>query len=174
MSQGMPWYKREPAVTLHETMGMNAEEKGVYWVCMDLMYLYGGPIEDDPRHIAGACGISVRKWNLIKRRLAGLGKMTLQHGRVSIPSVTTAVAAWFARHPTSGGKVGKSSDNSRKVEIISAKQAPVSSDINNLGIETRAGKTRPDQSEVPIQREELSSGRVVVLYPGVRDGGDAA
>lgn len=69
------WYKRCGADFIHGTMMLSLEEKGAYSLCLDLIYDRGGPIPDDARWIAGVCGVSMRKWNGIRARLLGLGKL---------------------------------------------------------------------------------------------------
>lgn len=71
-----PWYKRFGADFVHGAMGLSLEEKGAYSLCLDLIYDRGGPIPDDPRWLAGVCGVSVRRWNAIRKRLIETGKIT--------------------------------------------------------------------------------------------------
>ena len=47
---------------------------------LDLMYVRGGPVPDEPRYIAGVCNCSVRKWNAIRQRLIDLGKIAVVDG----------------------------------------------------------------------------------------------
>lgn len=78
-----PWYKRYPSNFIAGTLGLSLEEKGAYSLVLDLIYDRGGPIPDDPRYIAGVCGCSVRKWNVIRERLIALGKITAANGTIS-------------------------------------------------------------------------------------------
>ena len=59
---------------------MTLEEKGAYSLLLDLMYVRGGPVPDEPRYIAGVCNCSVRKWNSIRARLIELGKVEIVDG----------------------------------------------------------------------------------------------
>lgn len=77
------WYKRCGADFIHGTMMLTLEEKGAYSLCLDLIYDRGGPIPDDPRWLAGVCGVSLRKWNVIRDRLLSLGKLTSEGDLIS-------------------------------------------------------------------------------------------
>lgn len=70
-----PWYRRFPDNFIAGTVGLTLEEKGAYSLVLDLMYVRGGPVPDEPRYIAGVCNCSVRKWNAIRERLIALGKI---------------------------------------------------------------------------------------------------
>lgn len=71
----LPWYRRFPDNFIAGTVGLTLEEKGAYSLVLDLMYVRGGPVPDEPRYIAGVCNCSVRKWNAIRQRLIDLGKI---------------------------------------------------------------------------------------------------
>lgn len=75
-----PWYRRFPDNFIGGTVGLTLEEKGAYSLLLDLMYVRGGPIPDEPRYIAGVCNCSVRKWNAIRLRLLMLGKVEVRDG----------------------------------------------------------------------------------------------
>lgn len=77
------WYKRCGADFIHGTMMLTLEEKGAYSLCLDLIYDRGGPIPDDARWLAGVCGVSIRKWNVIRERLVSIGKLTIENGLIS-------------------------------------------------------------------------------------------
>ena len=76
----LPWYRRFPDNFIAGTVGLTLEEKGAYSLILDLMYVRGGPVPDEPRYIAGVCNCSVRKWNAIRQRLIDLGKITVADG----------------------------------------------------------------------------------------------
>lgn len=75
-----PWYRRFPDNFIAGTVGLTLEEKGAYSLVLDLMYVRGGPVPDEPRYIAGVCNCSVRKWNAIREKLIGLGKIHVVDG----------------------------------------------------------------------------------------------
>lgn len=76
----LPWYRRFPDNFIAGTVGLTLEEKGAYSLVLDLMYVRGGPVPDEPRYIAGVCNCSVRKWNAIRARLIDLGKISVVDG----------------------------------------------------------------------------------------------
>ena len=75
-----PWYRRFPDNFIAGTVGLTLEEKGAYSLVLDLMYVRGGPVPDEPRYIAGVCNCSVRKWNAIRAKLIDLGKIHVVNG----------------------------------------------------------------------------------------------
>jgi uncharacterized protein YdaU (DUF1376 family) len=75
-----PWYRRFPDNFIAGTVGLTLEEKGAYSLVLDLMYVRGGPVPDEPRYIAGVCNCSVRKWNAIRSKLIELGKIHVVDG----------------------------------------------------------------------------------------------
>ena len=75
-----PWYRRFPDNFIGGTVGLSLEEKGAYSLILDLMYVRGGPIPDEPRYIAGVCNCSVRKWTAIRQRLIDAGKIVVADG----------------------------------------------------------------------------------------------
>lgn len=77
------WYKRCGADFIHGTMMLSLEEKGAYSLCLDLIYDRGAPIPDDARWLSGVCGVSIRKWNSIRERLIGLGKLVAENDLLS-------------------------------------------------------------------------------------------
>jgi len=80
---GHPWYKRYGADFIHGTLGLTLEEKGAYSLCLDLIYDHGGPIPDDERWLAGVCGVSTRKWRVLRDRLLETGKLVMNGDRLS-------------------------------------------------------------------------------------------
>lgn len=79
----LPWYRRFPDNFIAGTVGLTLEEKGAYSLLLDLMYVRGGPVPDEPRYIAGVCNCSVRKWNAIRQRLIDLGKIEVADGMLT-------------------------------------------------------------------------------------------
>lgn len=53
MKSGADWYKREPVAYLGGVQGLTAREHAVYSVVLDLIYLHGGSVNNDPGWIAG-------------------------------------------------------------------------------------------------------------------------
>ena len=78
-----PWYKRYGGDFVMGTMSLSLEEKGAYSLCLDLIYDRGAAIPDDERWLAGICGVSVRRWRVIRRRLIDAGKLHDKSGSLS-------------------------------------------------------------------------------------------
>lgn len=72
---GLPYYKRYPRDFIDGTAGMPFELKGAYSILLDLIYLQGGNLPDDPRYISGLLGVSVRKWKSLRNSLIEIGKI---------------------------------------------------------------------------------------------------
>lgn len=77
---GLPYYKAYPRDFIEGTIGMPLELKGAYRVLLDLIYMQGGNLPDDPRYISGLLGCTVRKWNSIRNDLISLGKIGTEEG----------------------------------------------------------------------------------------------
>lgn len=73
---GLPYYKAYPRDFVEGTAGMRFELKGAYRLVIDLIYMQGGKLPDDPRYISGLLGCSVKKWNGLRNELLGLGKIS--------------------------------------------------------------------------------------------------
>ena len=56
----LPWYRRYPDNFIAGTVGLTLEEKGAYSLVLDLMYVRGGPVPDEPRYIAQVLRVSER------------------------------------------------------------------------------------------------------------------
>lgn len=87
-----PWYRRFPDNFIGGTVGLTLEEKGAYSLVLDLMYVRGGPIPDEPRYIAGVCNCSVRKWVAIRARLIEAGKVIAEDGFLMNPRAQEEIA----------------------------------------------------------------------------------
>lgn len=113
-----PWYRRFPDNFIAGTVGLTLEEKGAYSLVLDLMYVRGGPVPDEPRYIAGVCNCSVRKWNAIRARLIELGKIHAADGFLSNDRAEKEIenAAKDARELAENGAKGgnKAAENARE------------------------------------------------------------
>lgn len=72
---GLPWYKAYPRDFIEGTIGMPFELKGAYRLVLDLIYMQGGNLPDDPRYISGLLGCSIRRWNSMRLQLVEMGKL---------------------------------------------------------------------------------------------------
>lgn len=62
---------------------MSFELKGAYSILLDLIYMQGGELPDDPRYISGLLGTSVRKWNSMRQDLLDMGKIHVNGTSIS-------------------------------------------------------------------------------------------
>ena len=131
---GLPYYKAYPRDFIEGTIGMPFEIKCAYRVILDLIYMQGGQLPDDPRYISGLLGCSVRKWNSIRNSLVEMGKLQV---------------------------IGKFLTNYRAVSELETlskyqdKQAENASDLNkNKDLQNRSLNHSRDKTE-PINKKEL-------------------
>ncbi len=50
---GLDWYKRQPIAFLKDARGLAEREFAVYALIVDLLYIHGGTIDNDPKFLAG-------------------------------------------------------------------------------------------------------------------------
>lgn len=72
---GLPYYKRYPRDFIEATAGWSFELKCSYSLILDLIYMQGGELPDDPRYISGILGCTVRKWNILRKELISRDKI---------------------------------------------------------------------------------------------------
>lgn len=72
---GLPYYKAYPRDFIEGTAGWSFELKAAYRLVLDIIYLQGGRLPDDPRYISGLLGCSVRKWKTLRSELIERGKL---------------------------------------------------------------------------------------------------
>ena len=72
---GLPYYKRYPRDFVEGTIGLPFEIKTTYSFVLDLIYMQGGELPDDPRYISGLLGVSIRKWKSLRKALIEFGKI---------------------------------------------------------------------------------------------------
>jgi len=53
MKNGMKWYRRNPLKFLGGVQGLRSRELAIYTVVLDLIYMHGGSINNDPKWISG-------------------------------------------------------------------------------------------------------------------------
>lgn len=75
---GLPYYKAYPRDFIEGTIGMSFETKGAYRLVLDLIYMQGGNLPDDPRYISGLLGCSIRKWKSLRAALVEAGKLRVK------------------------------------------------------------------------------------------------
>lgn len=75
VNNGLPYYPRYPRDFIEGTIGMSFEEKAAYSLVLDLIYMRNGRLPDDSRYIAGLLGVSVRRWNTLRKALLDARKL---------------------------------------------------------------------------------------------------
>jgi uncharacterized protein YdaU (DUF1376 family) len=80
MMNGLPYYKRFPRDFIEGTIGMPFELKGAYSMLLDLIYMQGGELPDEPRYISGLLGCSSKQWTYFRKALLERGKIEARDG----------------------------------------------------------------------------------------------
>lgn len=150
-----PWYRRFPDNFIAGTVGLTLEEKGAYSLVLDLIYVRGGPVPDEPRYIAGVCNCSVRKWTAIRAKLVECGKIHVVDGFLTNERAEKEIekAAKDSRELAENGAKGgnKSAENRRegsknngvataRLQHVRASQLPnsVIKGVASLGAQTES------------------------------------
>lgn len=146
----LPWYRRFPDNFIAGTVGLTLEEKGAYSLVLDLMYVRGGPVPDEPRYIAGVCNCSVRKWNAIRQRLLDLGKIQVVDGYLTNHRAEEEIeiAGKISREASENGAKGgiKSAEIRAKVKKNNA-LAQASLKLSTSTANKKEGATRSDPTD---------------------------
>lgn len=88
---GLPYYKAFPRDFIEGTIGMPGEMKCAYRLLLDLIYIQGGDLPDDPHYIGGNLGYSTRKWRKIRQFLIDAGKIEIKGEFITNPRVALEV-----------------------------------------------------------------------------------
>lgn len=80
---GLPYYKAYPRDFIEGTIGLPFELKAAYRLLLDVIYMQGGKLPDDPRYISGLLGCSVRAWKKYREQLHALGKIRIENDFIS-------------------------------------------------------------------------------------------
>lgn len=83
------WYKRNPRDFYEATRNLTLEQRGAYSDIIDLLYMRGGSLPDDPKWMSHALHISPRKWKPIRTALLDAGKIQLNDGQIVNSRVTS-------------------------------------------------------------------------------------
>lgn len=160
------WYRRFGANFIAGTLDLTFEEKGAYSLCLDLIYDRGAPIPDDPRWIAGVCGISMRRWNGLRDALIAKGKLYLIDGKLSNKRadkemqrasdihgkrVDAARLGADATNKKDAKTAGKPAENAAKNARKPSENQAVAHEIN--GLEAPNGHIRARRIEDRIEEE---------------------
>jgi 5-methylcytosine-specific restriction endonuclease McrA len=82
---GLPYYKAYPRDFMEGTLGMPFEMKAAYRLLLDLIYIHGGTLRDDPRYISGMLGCTIIKWKSLRGFLVSDGKLEVNTCHLSAP-----------------------------------------------------------------------------------------
>ncbi len=145
MKTGLDWYKREPQSYLGGVQGLSAKEHAVYSVVLDLIYVHGGKINNDPKWVSGwisdmgAAAVRTAILSLVDRGKLFLDGDQISQKRAQYEAKTKSKLTESRRK--SGEKGGKKSAELRAVE----------KENNNLdepiaGSDTQAEKIREENT----------------------------
>lgn len=95
-----PWIKFYTSDFLNGVADLEADEIGVYTVILALIWDRGAPIADDPSWLARRSGTSTRRFNQIKAKLIGLGKIEIRNGMIGNHRAIAEVARRDAKSDT--------------------------------------------------------------------------
>lgn len=177
---GKQWYKRYPAAFIEGTMGLSLEEKGAYSLCLDLIYSNGGPIPDDARWLSGVCGVSLRRWKILRLALITCGKLHAIDGKLSNQraekelsildgETSIAVASGKAggiKRAKNAAKFARNIDEtSAKAQDNSGENECALNDFNGVGQANRIDKSRIDKKDTSSLRSDVSATPQAAVAP---------
>lgn len=147
MKHGADWYQREPVAYLGGVQGLTAKEHAVYSVVLDLIYLHGGSVNNDPAWIAG--WISDMGSHAVRKAINSLverGKLAIEGDQITQKRAKTQAKTKENVRETrreSGKKGGKRSGESRR-------QSKENNNISEASASTREEERREEVKEEPI------------------------
>ena len=149
MKHGADWYKREPLAYLGGVQGMKAAHHAVYGVVVDLCYVHGGAVNNDPKWIAGWIGdmgsAAVRK---AIADLIEMGKLFVDDdGNLSQKRAKNEAK-------TRENLRENAAENGRKGGKKSAENRSASKEINALDQATASSENQADKIREDKRREE--------------------
>lgn len=155
----LPWYKHNARDFLDGTSTLTLEERGAYITILDLIYLRGGPVPDEPRWLAGHCLITVRAWTKLRAALIVKGKLFAVdfHGQPSL-SNGRATAELAQKSGENAAKISENSgENGSKTP---PKTGETEADINENKDLSPAIERREVSKNAPLdiegEREQVS------------------
>lgn len=147
MRHGSDWYQRDPQAYLGGVQGMSAKEHAVYSVVLDLIYLHGGSVNNDPRWIAGWIAdmgaAAVRK---AIQSLEERGKLIIEGDQITQKRAKTQAKTKENLRETARENGKKGGKKSAEIRATSSKN-------KDLGEATASTKTQAEK-----RREEKSIG----------------
>ena len=167
MRHGSDWYKREPQSYLGGVQGLTAKEHAVFSVVLDLIYLHGGSVNNDPRWIAG--WITDMGAAAVRKAVASLeerGKIIIEGDQITQKRAKTEAKTKENLRETArknGEKGGKKSAEKR-----AANNKNKDLDVPTAKTKTQADKIREDKNRDNNSEDKSSS----LLSARARDDDD--
>lgn len=147
---GLDWYKRQPVAYLGDTQGLTSKEHATYAVVVDLLYVHGGVIRNDPKWISG--WIADMGAAAVRKSLASLDanpRITIEITETEISQKRAKTEAKTKQNRSetaakSGKKGGEKSAESRA-------RSKENNDLDeaNASSKTQAEKRREEKREEP-------------------------
>jgi uncharacterized protein YdaU (DUF1376 family) len=81
------WYKRNASDSLRFAEQLTLEQAGALVIITDTIHVFGRPLVDDDRRIAGVLRVDTRKWQAIKRRLLAVGAIAIEGELLDVPAM---------------------------------------------------------------------------------------
>lgn len=158
---GLPYYKAYPRDFLDGTAGMDFEVKGAYRLLLDLIYLHGGRLVDEPRFIAGHLGCSVKKWNGLRAAVLATGKISVSDGYLGNLRADKELDATFSfldKQRKNGSKPKKTNNIAESVAKPEANHTDTDTDTEDR--ETKVSRPKAENLKPCIDHFNAVAGRV--------------
>lgn len=165
MKNGLPYYKRYPRDLIEGTVEMTLEVKGAYSILIDLIYMQGGDLPDQPRYISGLLGCSVRKWNSIRKVLLGEGKITT-NGRFISNDRAVIELETLRKYQEEQAEKGAASNKNKGLQSPRFSQSKPKPDIYPL--KSPEGGRKRETKQERLRREQ--SALIEKIKAGTYDG----
>jgi hypothetical protein len=143
LKSGADWYKREPVAYLGGVQGLTAKQHAVYAVVIELIYMHGGSINNDPSWVAG--WISDMGSHAVRTTIQALvdkRKLIIEGTQITQKTAKTQAKTreeTKEKRRESGEKGGKNSGKSRR-------EMRKNKDLNEASASTREEKIREEKS----------------------------
>lgn len=113
-----PWYKRYPEHYKRGTRKLSLAARGAYSDILDMIYMAGGPIEDDDFAIACELRVKMRQWLKVREELFAAGKLATKDGLISNAKAEEVLAERKATKRTPASRERKLNSKKERGSII--------------------------------------------------------
>ena len=111
----MDWWKCSPIAYLDDQRKLTARQRSVYWTVVQLIYVHGGALDNDPREIAG--NIPDMRSDAIRRTLSELialgklevdpsGRLTQKRARLDVAEMQKRLQRDLCKTPSIRDLIG--------------------------------------------------------------------